>query len=154
MGREIERKFRVIGDDWRSGAEGERIRQGYLAFGPPTAVRVRISGGKANLNIKTATTEIERAEYEYAIPLADAEELLGMCQGHEVEKTRYRVEHAGRVWEIDVFQGVNAGLIVAEVELDSRDATFETPQWVGEEVSGDPRYLNTHLSLTPYREWK
>ncbi|MBN2309284.1 MAG: CYTH domain-containing protein [Candidatus Hydrogenedentes bacterium] len=155
MGREIERKFLVSGESWRDAAgPGVSIRQGYLAFGPPTAVRVRIAGDKANLNIKTATTEVSRAEYEYPIPLEDAEEIFGtLCAHHLVEKTRFRVDYHGMTWEVDVFAGVNQGLIVAELELESESQPFDAPPWLGPEVSHEPRYLNTHLSRHPYTEW-
>lgn len=153
MGREIERKFLVAGKPWQEG--GVAIRQAYLAFGPPVAVRVRIAGERANLNLKQATLDISRAEYEYEIPLADAEELLFQHRvGASIEKTRYRVPFEGRTWEIDVFEGANAGLVVAEIELEGEDAALALPPWVGPEVSGDARYLNTHLALHPYRDWE
>lgn len=155
MGTEIERKFLVLSDAWRAESDGGVLmRQGYLCVGPPTSVRVRLDGGRAFLNIKQSTLDIQRAEFEYAIPVADAEELLATrCVGATVEKTRHRVAHGGLVWEVDVFHGANAPLIVAEVELDAPDQDFERPAWVGEEVSGDPRYLNTYLSLHPYGVW-
>ena len=110
--------------------------------------------GHATLNIKKATLDISRAEFEYAIPLVEAEELLAdLAQGHAIEKTRYCVEHEGFTWEIDVFMGLNEGLVVAEIELDQPDQDFALPPWVGEEVSGDPRYLNSSLTQCPYSDW-
>lgn len=154
MGTEIERKFRVRGIAWRNAAKTEPCRQGYLSYGPPVAVRVRIMGGVATLNIKTSTTAIRRHEFEYEIPLVDAESILATsCAGAIVEKTRHCVEYGGKTWEVDVFEGANAGLVVAEIELDSEDEVFERPPWLGREVSGDPRYLNTSLCQRPYSEW-
>ncbi|MDX9972881.1 MAG: CYTH domain-containing protein [FCB group bacterium] len=152
MGREIERKFLVVGEPWREG--GTAIRQAYLAFGPPVAVRVRIAGDRANLNLKQSTLDIQRAEYEYDLPLADAEELLrDHSAGAPIEKTRYRIPFEGRTWEVDVFEGANAGLVVAEIELEDENAPLSLPPWTGLEVSGDPRYLNTYLAQHPYRDW-
>ena len=154
MATEIERKFLVTGDEWRDGAEAVACRQGYLAIGPPASVRVRVMGDKAMLNVKQSTLEIARAEYEYAIPLEDAHRMLDtLCDGRLVEKTRHYVRHATETWEVDEFHGANAGLIVAEIELASEDQTFERPSWLGREVSGDARYLNSSLSLNPYSAW-
>lgn len=155
MGKEIERKFLVVNDAWRRAAKpGLRTRQGYLHVGPPVAVRARIMGGKATLNVKKSTLDISRDEFEYAIPMEDAEALLArLCEGYIIEKTRYLVDYAGMTWEVDVFEGVNEGLVVAEIELESEDQQFEKPPWAGQEVSGDARYLNTHLSREPYKEW-
>lgn len=151
---EIERKFLVGDAEFLASHTGERCIQGYLAFGPPVAVRVRIMGDQATLNIKTATVSITRHEYEYEIPLEDAEEILRTsCAGAIIEKTRYRVEYEGKTWDVDVFEGENAGLVVAEIELESEDEAFVSPPWVGREVSGDPRYLNTSLCRDPYRRW-
>lgn len=155
MPQEIERKFLVTGDGWRAAThKTKRIRQGYLAVGPPVAVRVRLSGDEAILNVKNATQAITRSEYEYAVPVQDAEELLaGLCMGDIIEKTRHEVPGDGVTWEVDVFHGANEGLVVAEVELASEDQAFERPPWLGEEVSDDPRYLNTSLCQRPYRAW-
>lgn len=155
MGVEIERKFLVINDDWRAGASSRHCVQAYLAFGPPVSVRIRIMGDKATLNIKTALVGITRGEFEYGIPLDDAKALLaGSCVGAPIDKTRYLVHHAGAQWEVDEFHGANAGLIIAEIELERDDQPFDRPSWLGEEVSHDPRYLNTHLSRHPYTEWE
>lgn len=156
MGIEIERKFLVCNDEWRLAADhGTRFRQGYLCVGPPVAIRVRVGGGRAILNIKKATQEISRSEFEYPIPESDAEVILdGLCQGVVIEKTRYKVPYAGLTWEVDVFAGANEGLVVAEVELGREDQVFEKPCWAGMEVSSDPRYLNSQLALRPFRSWR
>lgn len=155
MGTEIERKFLVKDDSWRTpDLIGTPIRQGYLAVGPPVAVRVRIAGDKAILNIKSAVIDVTRLEFEYPVPLDDAQQILeSVCDGRIVRKTRFLVDHAGMTWEIDVFEDANQGLVVAELELDAEDQPFEKPPWLGDEVSGDPRYLNTHLSRHPYTQW-
>lgn len=153
MGQEIERKFLVVGDDWREGAGGTLYRQGYLAKDKERTVRVRVAGTKAYLTIKGCTKGTSRAEYEYEIPLQDAEELLDLCEGPLVEKTRHKIPHAGHIWEVDVFHGDNVGLIMAEVELKSEDEHVEMPGWVGKEVSGDARYYNSSLSKKPYKTW-
>ncbi|MDH5185156.1 MAG: CYTH domain-containing protein [Gammaproteobacteria bacterium] len=156
MALEIERKYLVINDDWRKGADqGTLFRQGYLLGSEAASVRVRIEGDKANLNIKSATLGIRRSEYEYAIPLADAEELLNnLCQQPLIEKVRYLVHHAGHEWEVDVFSGDNLGLIVAEIELMHENEAIDLPHWVGQEVSNDPRYYNVCLVKAPYKLWQ
>jgi adenylate cyclase len=155
MGTEIERKFLVRGDAWRGEGKATKLAQGYLAVGPPVAVRVRVTDDRAILNIKTSTQSITRSEFEYEIPMDDAKALLAeSCMGSIIEKTRYLVPHAGNTWEVDEFHGDNDGLVVAEIELDAEDAPFEKPPWLGEEVSHDPRYLNSHLSQEPYCDWK
>lgn len=155
MGIEIERKFLVRDDSWRGEAgEGLRCVQGYLCVGPPVAVRVRIMGGSAKINIKKSTLSVQRDEFEYPIPLGDAEDLLaGLCEGYPVEKTRYRLHYGDYTWEIDEFAGLNKGLVVAEIELPHVDAPFERPPWLGTEVSDDPRYLNSSLSRKPFTQW-
>jgi adenylate cyclase len=155
MAREIERKFLVRDDDWRGQAPtGIRYRQGYLSNDERCSVRVRVGEGEARLNIKSATLGVERIEFEYSIPLADAEELLDkLCRTPLIEKTRYTVQHAGHRWEIDVFAGDNEGLVVAEVELADQDEAFERPSWLGDEVSHDPRYYNVRLLEHPYKDW-
>jgi adenylate cyclase len=155
MAMEIERKFLVADDGWRRQAgPGQPMRQGYLAGGKQVSVRVRVAGAQAWLNVKQAQSLTVRREYEYPIPLADARELLAhACESGVVEKTRYRVPHAGHVWEVDVFHGDNEGLVVAEVELASEDQPFECPAWLGRDVSAHARYLNHALARHPYREW-
>jgi len=154
MGLEIERKFLAANGAWRGLAPGVAYKQGYLAIGANVAVRVRIEGNQAFLNIKQATLDIARVEYEYPIPVADAEEMLaGHCVGGIIEKTRHKIPIAGLLWEVDEFHGENAGLVIAEVELESRDQAIEKPDWVGEEVSGDARYLNANLCRNPFSQW-
>ncbi|MEG2963671.1 MAG: CYTH domain-containing protein, partial [Janthinobacterium sp.] len=136
MGIEIERKFLLAGDAWRSLGQAVLLRQGYLSSTRERVVRVRIEGEQAMLTIKGANVGASRGEWEYPIPLADAVELLdGLCEQPLIEKYRHRIEHAGMVWEVDEFLGANAGLIVAEIELASEDQPFEKPDWIGAEVS-------------------
>ena len=154
MGREIERKFLVASDAWRDSVrEARAIRQGYLCGNPRASVRVRIDGEHANLNVKSATLGVERLEFEYAIPLDEAGVLLAELAGEVVEKTRHEVLYGDHLWEIDEFAGSNQGLIVAEVELADADEAFARPEWLGEEVSDDPRYYNTELARYPYTRW-
>jgi Uncharacterized protein conserved in bacteria len=156
MGIEIERKFLIRHAGWRAQAgEGIVYRQGYLANTERSSVRVRIAGERGELNIKGATLDVRRTEYGYEIPKQDAEEMLQqLCAQPLIEKRRYFVEHAGHTWEIDVFEGDNAGLMVAEIELQHADETFARPDWVGEEVSNDPRYYNVNLVQHPYKYWQ
>ena len=154
MATEIERKFLVSGEDWRAGATGTRYVQGYLCNENSHSVRVRLAGEHAMLTVKGGGHGIERAEFEYSIPAVDARQLLEQfAQGPLIEKTRYRVPHAGHTWEIDEFAGCNAGLIIAEVELQSADEAVELPGWIGREVSTERRYFNASLSQRPYRDW-
>ena len=154
MGIEIERKFLVQSDAWRGLVEGVSYRQGYITVGPPTAVRARIMGDKAVLTIKQATSAIVRDEFEYAIPVDEAWTIIRrLCGQRVVEKTRYKIPVGSVVWEVDEFHGLNEGLVIAEVELLDEHQRIEKPDWVGEEVSGDSRYLNTCLSEHPYTEW-
>jgi adenylate cyclase len=148
MGREIERKFLVVSDGWRAGAIGSALlRQGYLSSNAKATVRVRTrDDAQAVLTLKGAAQGISRAEYEYEIPIADARELLGMAEPHVIEKRRYRVPHAGLTWEVDVFAGRHAGLVIAEVELTDERQAVALPEWVGAEVSHDDRYNNASLS--------
>jgi len=154
MGTEIERKFLVKGDSWRQGATGTVYRQGYLSTVKERTVRERTVGDVGWLTIKGLTRGATRTEFEYAVPLADATQMLNeLCEQPLIEKTRYRIPHAGLVWEVDEFAGVNEGLIVAEVELSSEDQQVELPAWVDAEVSGDPRYFNANLVAHPYSRW-
>jgi adenylate cyclase len=153
MAIEIERKFLLSADGWRRQVTSSSyLRQGYLG-GDCVSVRVRIDDDMANLNIKSRTPGIARSEFEYGIPLADAHALLALVEGPILEKVRHRVEYAGHVWEIDEFGGDNAGLIVAEIELDRVDEPFERPDWIGLEVTDDIRYYNLNLSREPYSRW-
>jgi CYTH domain-containing protein len=154
MGVEIERKF-LVHDGWRNAvAKGIPIRQGYLATGESgPAVRIRIKGEAAYITIKGVMTGIVRAEYEYAIPVPDATEMLDQWCDQQVDKTRYEVPSGDVTWEIDEFHGANAGLVVAEVELESGDQPIDLPAWVDAEVTTDPRYLNSSLAERPYSTW-
>jgi adenylate cyclase len=149
---EIERKFLVRGEAWRQAAP-IRIRQGYLNRDKERTVRVRVAGERAFLTIKGSMQVIARPEFEYQIPVADAEQLLLLCDGPRVEKNRHVLLHAGMTWEVDEFFGDNAGLVVAEIELQSTDQSFEHPSWLGAEVTHDRRYLNSNLIAHPYKEW-
>ena len=155
MGQEIERKFLISDESWRNSADrGTRFRQGYLVGSKEASVRIRIEGDRANINIKSATLGVRRMEYEYTIPLDDAEELLDtLCEKPLIEKTRYHVHSGEHLWEIDVFEGDNEGLQVAEIELNDEDEQFERPPWIGEEVSTDTRYYNVCLVKHPFKEW-
>lgn len=158
MALEIERKF-LVKEGWEPEGEGHLICQGYLPQqeGSPFTVRVRRSDGRAYLCIKGRNTGVTRAEFEYPIPLTDAEELLALlekCGESFIHKRRYIVPYEGHTWEVDVFAGPNEGLRVAEIELSSEAETFQKPDWLGEEVSGDPRYYNANLINNPYCRWK
>lgn len=152
MAVEIERKFLVTGDAWRT-APGTRYSQGYLNRDKSRTVRVRIAGDQGFLTIKGVSVGATRAEFDYPVPLADAEAMLLLCDGPVVRKTRHVVVHAGMAWEVDAFEGDNAGLVVAEIELASEDQAFALPDWVGAEVTGDARYFNSNLAVRPFRTW-
>ena len=155
MATEIEHKFLIRDDRWRQQVERSvRMRQGYLTSDVRCSVRVRVAGGQGFLNIKSGTLGIQRSEYEYPIPLAEAEEILDtLCEQPLLEKTRHFVRFGGHLWEIDEFEGDNAGLIVAEVELSRIDEPFDQPDWLGANVSHDIRYYNSQLARHPYRTW-
>lgn len=156
MGVEIERKFLVGDESWRGAARGEpeHYRQGYLALTERASVRVRLGGdGSAWLGIKERRVGPVRAEFEYAIPADDAERLLELAAGCVIEKQRFRVAHGGLEWEVDEFLGANAGLVVAEIELEHEDSPFERPPWLGREVTAEAAYYNAALALHPWREW-
>lgn len=154
MGKEIERKFLVKDDTWRGQAESKRYRQGYLSTVKERTVRVRTAGDKGFITVKGITVGATRSEYEYEIPLADANEMLDrLCERPLVEKTRYRIPHDGAVWEVDEFEGDNRGLITAEVELKDEHQWVTLPGWIGQEVTGDPRYYNANLVAKPYTTW-
>ncbi len=155
MAKEIERKFLVKGDAWRSLAEGVSYRQGYLNSQKERTVRIRTVGEKAYLTVKGPTRGVTRTEFEYEIPYEDCLAMLEeLAEKPIIEKKRYRIPAGSYVWEVDEFFGVNEGLILAEIELPSEDAVFEKPDWIGEEVSGDPRYFNSSLVTNPYSVWK
>ena len=152
MGLEIERKFLVTGDGWRQ-VEPTYFCQGYLSRDKHRTVRVRIAGDQGVLTIKGLNVGAVRPEVEYQIPVADAEEMLKLCEQPLIEKNRYVVGFAGNHWEVDEFLGENLGLVVAEIELESESQSFEKPDWVGEEVTEDPRYFNSRLAAEPYSTW-
>lgn len=152
MTLEIERKFLVRGNDWKTD-HGVRISQGYLNRDKERTVRVRIAGAKAFLTIKGINIGATRREFEYEIPVADAEQLLKLCDGPPIEKTRHKVEYAGMTWEIDEFHGANEGLVMAEIELRNEEQTFARPVWLGPEVTADARYFNSNLAARPYADW-
>ncbi|MGQ3675901.1 CYTH domain-containing protein [Xanthobacter sp. TB0139] len=149
MAVEVERKFLVISEEWRIGARACHIRQGYLAREARATVRIRVAGERAFLTVKSKTEGISRAEFEYPIPLDDALAMLDMCAKPLIEKTRYSVDHAGKLWTVDVFEAANTGLVVAEVELVSPEEEVALPAWVGKEVTDDPRYRNSALVSAP-----
>ena len=155
MAQEIERKFLLLNGQWRTEARpGVYMSQGYMGDAKKASVRVRVEGDKANINIKSATLGISRTEYEYEIPLDDALEMLNqLCEKPLIEKTRYKVDVGEHTWEVDVFEGDNQGLVVAEVELASEEQSFVMPAWAGKEVSADPRYYNVCLVKHPYKDW-
>lgn len=155
MGKEIERKFLVEEDgDWRE-AEGIHYRQGYLNTEKERVVRVRTIGDTGYLTIKGISVGATRLEFEYEIPGADAEQMLDeLCERPLIEKNRYKVQHGGLTWEVDEFFGENAGLVLAEVELEREGQAFDTPDWVIEDVTGDPRYFNSNLVQNPYTTWQ
>jgi adenylate cyclase len=155
MGMEIEKKFLVINDHWRTTADTcESVIQGYFTTDQQCSIRVRLSGDKANLNIKSATLGITRTEYDYPIPATEAQEMLEhLCTKPLIEKKRYHVHYRQHLWEVDVFSGENEGLVVAEIELAHTDEDFIRPDWIGAEVSDDPRYYNVCLVKNPYKNW-
>ncbi|MEM9554172.1 MAG: CYTH domain-containing protein [Acidobacteriota bacterium] len=161
MAQEIEKKFLVAGDGWRVAADGSPIvgtpfNQGYLATEPERNVRVRTEGERGTLTIKSkgeGSGSLVRREFEYEIPRADVEQILAFCKPTPIEKTRYRVRHGDHVWEIDEFHGANDGLLVAEIELSVPDEPFARPDWLGDDVTDDPRYLNANLVETPFSTW-
>ena len=161
MGIEIERKFRVTGEGWRAVATRvQPMAQGYLndlaaveGGTQKTSVRVRIEGDRAFLNLKSRQSGPMRQEFEYPIPLVDARALLQLCSGSLVEKNRHYLHHQGHLWEVDEFLGDNAGLVVAEIELDAVDEVFARPAWLGAEVTDQTRYYNLALASHPYAQW-
>jgi len=153
MAIEIERKFLVVNEDWRS-APATYFSQGYLNRDKTRTVRIRVAGDVGFLTIKGKSEGASRAEFEYEIPLVDAKQLLTLCDGPLIEKYRRKISYQGLVWEVDEFLGDNLGLVVAEVELESEDQPFAKPDWIGEEVTPDARYYNSNLSVMPFNSWK
>jgi adenylate cyclase len=155
MPLEIERKFIVDTGKLSLSGSGKRYRQGYLPAAGKTSVRVRICDDAAWLTLKGETVGASRLEFEYSIPVEDAEHILeSLCEGSIIDKTRHLLDHAGHTWEVDVFTGDNAGLVIAEVELQSEDEAVELPGWAVEEVTRDARYYNANLVREPYCNWK
>ena len=155
MGTEIERKFLLTGDAWKKRAKGTYYRQGYLNSQKERTVRVRTLDNRGFLTIKGISVGVTRIEYEYEIPIEDADVLLDeLCEQPLIEKKRYKIAFFDFIWEVDEFFGENEGLVVAEIELENEDQQFEKPSWVGNEVSGDPRYFNSNLIKTPYTSWE
>lgn len=154
MGVEIERKFLLAGEGWRSLGQPVLLRQGYLCADPARVVRVRIEGERATLTIKGRNVGATRGEWEYPLPLADANELLDtLCERALIEKYRRRIAFAGNTWEVDEFVGANQGLVLAEIELASEQQQFDKPAWAGQEVTGEARYYNSNLIRHPYSQW-
>ncbi|MGO9060187.1 MAG: CYTH domain-containing protein [Candidatus Binataceae bacterium] len=154
MAKEIERKFLVKGDSWRRQGVGKHYRQGYLSTVKERTVRVRTAGDKGFITVKGISVGATRSEYEYEIPLADAKEILDhLCEHPLIEKTRYRIQWAGLTWEVDEFEGENRGLVTAEVELTDEHQAVSLPDWIGHEVTTDPRYFNSSLVAHPFSKW-
>lgn len=155
MGIEIERKFLVKNDDYEKNSEGVLYRQGYICNEVMKNVRVRVVGkDKAYITIKGRISDIKRLEYEYEISAADAEEMLdNLCEKPLIEKIRYKIDVGSHTWEVDKFLGDNEGLVIAEIELENQDTKFLKPEWVGEEVTNDSKYLNAKLIKNPYKQW-
>lgn len=153
---EIERKFLIVSDGWRSQVEGlpKRLSQGYLCSDARKSVRVRIAGERATVTVKGAREGITRLELQYDIPVRDAELMLALCERPLIDKTRYIVRHDGMKWEVDIFHAENEGLMVAEIELEREDQPVNLPDWVGQEVSHEARYYNSCLVKNPYSTWK
>ncbi len=154
MGVEIERKFLITNNDWKPLVINSfSIKQGYLSLAPERTVRVRTKNNKAYLTIKGKNKGITRAEFEYEIPIIEAEQLLLLCEGTIIEKVRHEVVYEHKIWEIDVFKGDNQGLIIAELELINEEETFKIPDWLGKEVSTEAKYYNSSLATLPYAKW-
>lgn len=154
MGDEIERKFLVRGDAWKAEATHSAYRQGFLSTEPERTVRVRLADGRGWLTVKGMSVGARRSEYEYEIPREDAARMLdSLCKRPLIEKVRHTLVVGRHTWEVDVFEGDNEGLVIAEVELRAEDEAFERPAWLGDEVTDDPRYFNSSLVEHPYKDW-
>lgn len=155
MGQEIERKFLVDHDKWNAlkKPEGNIYKQGYILNEETRTVRIRVTNNTAYITLKGVADGISRSEFEYEIPKLQGSQILAEFAESSVEKTRYNIPYKGHLWEVDVFEGSNKGLIVAEIELKTEDESFEKPDWVTEEVSYDSRYTNAMLSVKPYSRW-
>ncbi|MDD2298877.1 MAG: CYTH domain-containing protein [Fermentimonas sp.] len=155
MGYEIERKFLVNGEYKSKAYKSFRIKQGYLSLSGVSVIRVRVKGEKAYITVKSALVEgkLKRHEWEYEIPVPDAEEMLELCEEGVLDKTRYLIKAGDHTFEVDEFYGENEGLLIAEVELEDEDEVFEKPEWLGVEVTGNVRYYNSFLSIHPFKSW-
>ena len=153
MPLEIERKFLVVSDDYKINAKAVDIKQAYLSADEKIAIRVRVEGIQASINIKSKKSERVNHEFEYIIPLDEAQALISMRPYPVIEKTRHVVEYQGKVWEVDEFHADNEGLTVAEIELDDENEVFKLPPWLGEEVTADYRYLNSNLAKNSFCSW-
>ena len=153
MPLEIERKFLVNSDDYKLSAKSVNIKQAYLSVDKNMAIRVRVEGIQASINIKSKKSERVNHEFEYVVPLDEAQSLIKMSPYPIIEKTRYVVEYKGKSWEVDEFHGDNEGLTVAEIELDEENEEFDMPPWLGEEVTANSRYLNSSLAKKPFISW-
>ena len=155
MGKEIERKFLVDHSLWNKVEKpvGRHFRQGYILVDPNKTIRVRTTDTKAWLTIKGITVGASRLEYEYEIPLNEGTELLDNFAEAELEKTRYEITHEGKLWEVDVFEGDNNGLVMAEIELETETESFKTPHWINKEVTEDKKYYNSNLTKNPFKDW-
>lgn len=155
MAVEIEHKYLVEVEDWNNvvAVKNVQIRQGYLQTDPNKTIRVRTKGNQAYITIKGKSVGASRLEFEYEIPVADANELLDKFCSNLIEKVRHYVVHDGKTWEVDVFTGLNAGLIVAEIELNNEDETYTLPNWVGDNVTREVKYANSNLSVKPFSKW-
>ena len=153
MPLEIERKFLVVSDDYKINAKAVDIKQAYLSAGEKMAIRVRVEGMQASINIKSKKSERVNHEFEYIIPMDEAISLIKMSPYPLIEKTRHVVKYKGKAWEVDKFHADNDGLTVAEIELDDENEEFGKPPWLGEEVTADCRYLNSNLAVNPFSKW-
>jgi len=156
MPLEIERKFLVANSGWKSAVTGRiRIRDGLIASNNGHKARVRISDAKATITLKSRRIGPTRTEFEYAIPCSDAEEMLRtMCDGHVLDKVRHFVSHAGATWQVDVYDGILNGVVLAEIELERADQKLELPDWIGKEVTGDPSYRKVNLLAQRIAAWR
>ena len=155
MGLEIEKKFLITNDSWKALGTGKEYCQGYLNSGKGTSLRIRTIGERGIITVKGPNEGGKRLEFEYDIPYVDAREMLDtLCLKPLIDKIRYKIPFGGFTWEVDVFKGENEGLIFAEIELESVDQPFDIPEWIGEEVTGDPKYYNANLVSYPYSQWK
>ena len=151
----IERKFQVVSNTWKNHVSGQfQLKQGYLQSAPERTVRIRTSNKEGFITIKGKTEGITRTEYEYPIPFSEALSLLALSENPPIEKVRYLVSHGSLTWEVDVFEGLNSGLVLAEVELQHENQEIDLPDWIGAEVSSDPKFYNSTLSAHPFSTWK